>query len=219
VTSKDQDRESRANPLGNERLTAVVGLLVLVPILVEVASVLLGVHSNISLHVFVGLALIPAVLLKLASTGWRFVRYYARSHGYVAQGPPRIAMRVLAPLFVAATLVLFGSGIAMGVLHGPALQIARQLHGPSSVIWLVLLGLHVVVYLRRAIRGAVDDAVPAMRTPIRGRPARAYAVASAVVCGLALGAATVPMQHRWINLRRHHHDRAGTATRAGFARR
>ena len=63
------------NPEGNERLTAVVGLLVLAPVAVEVATILLGVHTFMSLHVFVGLALIPAVLLKLLSTGWRFARY------------------------------------------------------------------------------------------------------------------------------------------------
>src|SRR5437764_8249956 len=65
----------RVNPAGNERLTAAVGVLVLAPVIVEAASVLLGVHTFMSLHVFVGLALIPPVLLKLASTGWRFARY------------------------------------------------------------------------------------------------------------------------------------------------
>src|SRR5437870_1550764 len=105
-----------------------------------------------SLHVFVGLALISPVLLKLASTGWRFARYYTRSRAYRAQGPPQIAMRLLAPLFVAATVVLFGSGVAMGLLHGHALQIVRRLHGPAAVIWLALLGLHVLVYLGRALR-------------------------------------------------------------------
>jgi hypothetical protein len=67
----EPDREGRVNPAGNERLTAAVGLLVLVPVLVEVTTILLGVHTFMSVHVFVGLALIPAVLLKLASTGWR----------------------------------------------------------------------------------------------------------------------------------------------------
>src|ERR1700758_4036200 len=104
---KAADRESRFNPGGNERLTAAVGLLVLLPILVEVATVLLGVHTFMSWHVFVGLALIPAVLLKLGSTGWRFARYYTRNRVYMALGPPQLAMRVLAPLFVAATVVLF----------------------------------------------------------------------------------------------------------------
>jgi len=139
------------NPAGNARLTAAIGLLVIAPVAVETATILLGVHTFMSVHVFVGLALLPAVLLKLASTGWRFVRYYTRSHAYVVQGPPRIAMRLIAPLFVAATLVLFGSGVAMGLLHGQSLQIARRLHGPASVVWLGLLGLHVLVYLRRAL--------------------------------------------------------------------
>jgi hypothetical protein len=65
----------RVNPVGNERLTAAVGVLLLIPIIVELATIILGVHSFMSLHVFVGLTLIPAVLLKLGSTGWRFMRY------------------------------------------------------------------------------------------------------------------------------------------------
>jgi hypothetical protein len=52
------DHEGRFNPGGNERLTAAVGLLVLAPIPIEVATVLLGVHTFMSWHVFVGLALI-----------------------------------------------------------------------------------------------------------------------------------------------------------------
>jgi hypothetical protein len=199
------------NPDGNERLTSTIGLLLLVPILVLIASIVLGVHNFMSLHVFVGLTLIPAVLLKLASVGWRFGRYYTRSGAYVAQGPPQVAMRLLAPLFVAATVVLFGSGIAMGVLHGHALQFARRLHGPASVIWLVLLGLHVVVYIRRAWTSTARDALPAQREPVRGTTVRAYAVAAVVVCGLALAAATVPAQHRWVDLPRDHHDRKGAS--------
>jgi hypothetical protein len=175
------------NPRGNERLTAAVGLLVIVPVLIEVASVLLGVHTFMSLHVFVGLALIPAVLLKLASTGWRFARYYTRSREYVAVGPPQLAMRLLAPLFVTATVVLFGSGVAMGFLHGHSLQIARDLHGPASVIWLGLLGLHMLVYLGRALRRTAQDALPAPRRSVPGTTARAYALAAVVIGGLVLG--------------------------------
>ncbi len=195
------------NPDGNKRLTAAVGVLLLAPVLVEGATVLLGVHTFMSWHVFVGLALIPVVVLKLATTGWRFVRYYTRSRAYVADGPPRAAMRLLAPLFVVATVVLFGSGVAMGLLHGHSLQIARRLHGPASVIWLLLLGLHVLVYLGRALRSTADDVLPEDRAPVRGKTARRYALATAVVCGLVLGSALVPAQHRWVNIRHDHHDR------------
>jgi hypothetical protein len=191
------------NPVGNARLTAAVGLLVLVPVAIEGATVLLGVHTFMSVHVFVGLALLPAVLLKLASTGWRFVRYYTRSRPYVAEGPPQIAMRLLAPLFVAATLVLFGSGVAMGLLHGHSLEVARRLHGPASVIWILLLGIHVLVYFRRAASTA-RDALPSRRKPVRGMAARVSVLVAVVVGGLTLGVATVPAQHRWVDLRRHH---------------
>ena len=195
------------NPAGNARLTAAVGLLVLAPVAIEVATILLGVHTFMSVHVFVGIAVIPAVLLKLASTGWRFVRYYTRSRPYVADGPPQTAMRLLAPLFVVATLVLFGSGIAMGLLHGQSLQFARRLHGPASVIWLALLGLHVLVYLRRALTNAARDAAPAGRARVRGTTARVSALAAVVIGGLVLGAATVPAEHRWVNLRHDEHGR------------
>src|SRR5436309_14024234 len=109
---------SAVNPDGNKRLTAAVGVLLLAPVLLEIATVLLGVHAFMSWHVFVGLALIPAVVLKLASTGWRFVRYYTRNHSYVEHGPPQMTMRMLAPLFGVATVVLFGRGGAMAFLHG-----------------------------------------------------------------------------------------------------
>ena len=113
-------------------------------------------------------------------------------------------MRLLAPLLVAATVVLFGSGVAMGVLHGHALQIARRLHGPSSVIWLVLIAVHVVVYLRRALIDSSGDLRPATRSRVPGATWRSYALAATLIFGVVAGAATIPSQHRWIDLPRHH---------------
>ena len=157
-----------------------------------------------SLHVFVGLALIPPVLLKLASTGWRFTRYYTRKDAYLEHGAPRLAMRVLAPLFVAATVVLFSSGVAMGFLHGHALVVARRLHGPASVVWISLFAVHALVYLRQSLTGSGQEIVAAPpRVP--GRRRRGYVVATAVASGLVLGAATVPAQHHWVRLPRDHH--------------
>lgn len=206
------------NPDGNERLTAAVGVLILVPILVELATILLGVHTFMSLHVFVGLALIPPVLLKLASTGWRFARYYMGSGAYVAQGPPQLAMRLLSPLLVAATVILFSSGIAMGILHGHALQVARRLHGPSSVIWLVLIGVHVLVYLKRALTSSSEELRSTTRREVQGATWRSYTLAAALIFGLVAGAATVPAQHRWIDLPRHHDQRDNTALKTESGR-
>ena len=187
-------------------MTALVGLLLLGPVAVELATIVLGVHSFMSWHVFVGLALIPAVLLKLASTGWRFARYYTHSDAYVEHGAPQIAMRLLAPLFVAATIVLFASGIAMGFLHGHGLVLARRLHGPASVAWLVLFGVHVLVYLKRALVSTGSE-VSADGRSVPGRRRRGYAIAIVVLSGLVIGAATIPAQHRWVRLPRDHHRR------------
>ncbi len=211
MEAPDEQRERRLNPVGNERLTAAVGLLLLAPILVEVATILLGVHTFMSVHVFVGLALIPPVLLKLGSTAWRFARYYTRSRPYVALGPPQIAMRLLAPLFVAVTVVLFGSGVAMGLVHGQALDVARRLHGPASVVWLVLLGLHVLVYFTRAVRRTAEDAVPEQRSRARGAGVRGLALVVAIVSGVVIAAATVSAQHHWIDIRHDRHDAARVA--------
>jgi hypothetical protein len=49
----------RLNPDGNERLTAVVGLVVLALSVIELATIVFGLHRFLSLHVFVGLVLIP----------------------------------------------------------------------------------------------------------------------------------------------------------------
>lgn len=199
----------RLNPDGNARLTAAVGVLLLVPIAVELATIVLGVHTFMSWHVFVGVALIPPILLKLGSTGWRFVRYYTRGAAYVEHGPPQIAMRLLAPLFIVATVVLFTSGVMMGLLHGHALEIARRLHGPSAAIWVVLLGIHVLVYLRRALSSTSRDLHQATRRGVQGAAWRTYALATAVVCGFVIAAAIVPAQHHWIDIR-HDHEHART---------
>jgi hypothetical protein len=198
----------RLNPDGNARLTAAVGVLLLVPIAVELATLVLGVHTFMSAHVFVGVALIPPILLKLGSTGWRFVRYYTHGAAYVEHGPPQILMRLLAPLFIVATVVLFTSGVMMGVLHGHALEIARRLHGPSAALWVVLLAIHVLVYLPRALTTSGRELHRATRRGVRGAAWRTYALATALVCGFVIAVASVPAQHHWIHIPRHHEHNA-----------
>ena len=165
-----------------------------------------------SLHVFVGFVLIPPIALKLASTGWRFARYYTGTSAYVVRGPPLLPMRLLAPLLVAATVVLFASGVAMGVLHGNGLAVARRLHGPASVVWLALVGAHALAYLRTALASSAEDAAALVRASVHGARWRAYVLAAAIISGVVLGIATIPAQHHWVNLPRdHHRDRNATA--------
>ena len=58
---------------GNERLTANAAVVLIVLLAVEGAT-LLSLRSLLPVHVFVGMLLIPPVALKLASTGYRFLR-------------------------------------------------------------------------------------------------------------------------------------------------
>src|SRR5439155_15079016 len=142
--------ESRAwGQPGNERLTTTVGLVLLVLLVVETLTTL-SARSLLPVHVFLGLLLLPVVALKLAGVGWRFVRYYTRNEPYRLEGPPRILLRLLAPLLVASTLVVFGSGIALTVVgHSDRLF---TVHVLSFGVWGLLMIVHVLAYLGRTLR-------------------------------------------------------------------
>lgn len=151
----DRARGEASGVVGNERLTALTGAVVLVLSVAEIATVpTLG--SLMVAHFFVGLLLAGPVVAKTASTGWRFIRYYSRDPAYRRKGPPRPLLRVIAPLLVASTLTLIGSGIALAVT-GPAPEILVRVHVVSFLAWLATLAVHVFAYVRRVPRLIADD--------------------------------------------------------------
>ena len=159
--------------VGNERTIALAGAVLLLLILVELVTVPI-LRTLLAVHVFVGVLLAGPLAVKLASTGYRFVRYYRGSPAFVRKGPPRLALRVLAPLLVLTTLVLVGSGIGLlvtGPSHpGPVIF----LHGISFVLWLPMVAIHLFAYLRRVPRLIGDDWSNHRPEPVspRGRPIR-----------------------------------------------
>jgi hypothetical protein len=91
---------------GNARLTGLTAAVLLVLLAAEGLTIPL-IHSQLTLHIFLGVVLIPVVVLKTATTAWRFARYYTREPSYLEKGPPPALLRVLvAPLVVASTAVL-----------------------------------------------------------------------------------------------------------------
>src|ERR1700677_1421344 len=78
---------------GNERLTVLTGLLVIV-VTAAVGVTIVKIGQLLWLHMFLGLLLIGPVALKLASTGYRFLRYYTANARYQAKGPPAPALRI-----------------------------------------------------------------------------------------------------------------------------
>ena len=198
----------RFNPDGNERLTAAIGLALIGLAVAELGTLLLGLQTYLHAHVFIGLVLLPPIAVKLATTGWRFARYYTRNEAYRSKGAPQILMRSLAPLLVLFTVLLFGSGVAIGLVHGEALQVARRVHGPAAFLWTVTLGIHVLVYTPRALRAVAGDVRARSRWRVHGAGIRASVLALTAAAGIAVGLATLPVQHDWLHLpSHHHHDR------------
>jgi hypothetical protein len=145
-------------PAGNARLTAWTGLTLLVLFLAELVT-LLDVNGLISWHVAFGVLLVPPALLKTATTGWRFLRYYARGRPYVSAGPPIWPLRILGPFVVLSTLGLLGSGlvlIALGEQRSRSAGIPLvgdwvSLHQALFIVFAVFAGLHVLARIVPAV--------------------------------------------------------------------
>ncbi|HEX3805349.1 MAG TPA: hypothetical protein VHV52_01075 [Gaiellaceae bacterium] len=169
--------------VGNEQLTAAVASALLVLLAVEGAT-LFNLRSLLTVHAFVGMLLIPVVALKLASTGWRMVRYYRHGEEYVRRGPPHVALRVLiSPVIVLSTLMLFGTGVALlalGERHGPI----GLLHKASFIVWVAATSIHVLAHLFD-LRRALSRRVP-------GAAARAAVVFASIAAGVAVAVLTLP---------------------------
>src|SRR6184192_2060649 len=154
-TSERNDDEQSA-VVGNERMTALAGAVLLVLILVELVSAAI-LHTLLSIHVFVGVLLVGPLVVKLGSTFWRFLRYYTGSPAFVHRGPPHLALRVMAPLLIATTLVVIGSGIGLVVTGPRSAGPLLPLHGLSVLVWLPLIAIHVFAYIWRVPRLVAND--------------------------------------------------------------
>ena len=209
---------------GNERLTAVTGV-VLLALLAVIGVTLLRLHGLLSVHLFVGMLLIPPVLLKMASTGYRFARYYTHNARYRRKGPPEAIMRALAPLVVISTVVVFASGVAL-LLIGPSSRgELLPIHKVSFIVWAAVTVLHVLGHLpqlpralgvRRESLGYVngggvngsgrsrDGGGNWRLSPMQaGGAGRTLSLSAALVSGIALAIVLVPQYGPWLNAQHH----------------
>lgn len=194
-------------PEGNEQLTATTGVI-LIALLAVLGVTILRVQQLISVHVFVGLLLLGPVALKMASTGYRFARYYARSDAYRRKGPPELLMRVIGPVVVLSTVVVFASGVVL-LFQGPTQRGQWvAIHKASFIVWLVFAGLHVLGHLQhlpgslRAARASSDRTGSSA-----GGAGRWITIAGALVGGAVLAIVLIPHFAAWTALGAfpHHH--------------
>jgi hypothetical protein len=153
-------------------------------------------------HIFLGLLLLPPVALKLAATGWRFLRYYTSNTPYRLAGPPRLLLRVLAPLLVASTLSLFGSGVAL-IVSGRGDGLLLTVHRLSFIAWGGLIVIHVLAYLTRVLRVGPADWRGNAEQVVAGARSRRAVLSGALLAGVVLALATYPAQRAWLS---HRHD-------------
>jgi hypothetical protein len=176
---------------GNALLTAMTAA-VLTVLLAALGVTILDIGGLVTEHMLLGLALIPPVLLKLASIGYRFARYYTGSRAYTATGPPRLPLRLLAPVLVGATLAVFTSGVLL-LVAGHKAGTLLEIHQVTFFVWGVVFGVHFLAYSPRVARSLLA----ARRSAVPGGGLRGMLVTFAVVGGIALAMSLLPVIHSW----------------------
>jgi hypothetical protein len=195
---------------GNERLTNAAGALLLV-LLAALGVTILRIGQLLWIHLFLGMLLLGPVLLKLSSTGYRFVRYYTGNPRYRDEGPPMTALRVLAPMVVLSTLVVFISGVVLLFAGPSSRETVFPIHKDSFFVWLGFMALHVLGHLpgMPSVLRADYGASAGLSSDVTGRAGRTLALAGALVAGVVLAVVLIPEFGPWLAPgaihHRHHH--------------
>ncbi len=179
----------------------------LLVLLAVIGVTIVRMHPLLSVHLFVGMLLIAPVSLKLASTGYRFTRYYTHDIAYRRKGAPPAALRALAPLLVLSTVVVFASGVAL-LFAGPASRSALlPVHKVSFFVWLAVTSLHVLAHLPSLPAALRADYTrrDVLGPSLPGRSGRHFALAAALVLGVALAVLTIPEFGPWLHAHLGHH--------------
>jgi hypothetical protein len=180
---------------GNEILTCAVAVVLTVLLLAEGVTIL-QLGPLLVPHMFIGLMLIPPLLLKLGSTGYRFVRYYTGSPSYLEKGPPLLPLRLMAPILVAATLGVFATGVAL-LVDGQKSNTLLFFHKAFFVAWGVVFGIHFLAYVPRVLRSLGSDWSAARRRAVGGAGLRGTLVGTALGSGFVLAMALLPTIDAW----------------------
>ncbi len=188
---------TRDGVAANARLTAATAAALLVLLAAEGATIPF-IGSLLGPHIFIGMLLIPPVLLKLASTGYRFIRYYSGSPQYVSKGPPPAALRLLAPGVVFTTLALFGTGVGL-LLSSPPANTLIFAHKLSFIAWVALMTIHVLGHLLEIPSLALPDwrTKGPREARLAGAGTRIMMVNVSLLAGLALALLTFPLAKGW----------------------
>jgi hypothetical protein len=190
---------------GNERLTAVTGA-VLIVLLAVIGVTIIRLGPLLSVHLFVGVLLIGPLTLKLGSTGYRFARYYTVNPRYRRKGPPPMPLRLMAPIVVISTLVVFVSGVALLFVGPSSRDTLLPIHKISFFVWVAFTAVHVIAHLptvSHSLRADYGRSAERSRD-LNGRAGRALSLAAALTLGVVVAILVIPEFGPWLASHHHH---------------
>jgi hypothetical protein len=190
-----RDSDSTGHAEGNERLTAMSGAVLLILFAAEGVTIL-SLRQLLTLHFFLGMLLLGPVALKIASTTYRFARYYAGAAAYVRKGPPAPLLRLLGPFVIVTSLAVLGSGVALA-FAGPHQSQWLFLHKASFVLWFGVMTIHVLVYAPRLPAVLIHRPAGRVAAVLAGARTRWLLLGASLAAGLIVAALTLHLSARW----------------------
>jgi hypothetical protein len=186
--SIDHEREESLTSVdANGRLTALTGALLFV-LLAVLGITILGIRDLLPEHLLLGFLIIPPLALKMASTGYRFMRYYTGDRRYREAGPPTPVLRLVAPFVVLSTVAVFATGVELwffGLRFG---SVWIEAHKLTFMAWLPITGIHVLGHLTRTGQVAAAEF---STSPLARALTRRSLVIGSLVAGVALAIASL----------------------------
>jgi hypothetical protein len=199
---RDRDRvhdDTGSGVEANARLTGSTAAVLLVLLALEGITVL-ELSRLLRLHVFVGMLLVPPVLLKTVSTGYRFGRYYTGDPPYVRRGAPHLILRILGPIVGVLTFAVLATGIALLWAPSDWRHTTLFLHKATFVLWFAVMTVHVLGHLVDTYRLAPRDWTP--HGPyVPGAWLRRATLVVTVLAGIGLGLFAMGQVDTWLRRR------------------
>lgn len=194
------DSKMRPAVIRNERLTALAGAVLFVLIVTELV-ITANLHALISVHIFVGVLLSGPLVIKLCSTGYRFARYYAKSPAFVQEGPPNIWLRLLAPVLVFITILVFISGFALAIVGPTHMGLFFKIHAVCVALWIPLIAVHVYAHIRKVPRLIASDWRNQRQKRVSGRAGRLGVNVFGLIVGGIAAIVMIPVSAPWSHWR------------------
>ena len=170
---------------GNARLTAAVGVIIFILLAIEGVTIL-QVGALLTPHVFIGVLVIPVVLLKIGTTTWRFAKYYLGDEEYRRKGAPPIILRMLGPALIALTIIVLGSGVGLVLLPKNFHDQMFFFHKVSFILWFIAMTIHVLGHIVETTTLAPRDWVAHTRRDVARASTRQWVLVWGVAVGIPL---------------------------------